>query len=135
MQYPLPQFLQIKPKVAGPFNFRQLAYIVGGALISLIFYFTMSMMKFIMFAIPIMIIALVLAFAKIKGFPVPTILMRSFGFLFKSKTYIWTKKEQPAYALPKAPVKKKEEAEVTAPKVAGESKLKQTSNVIEIHRK
>ncbi len=136
MQYPLPQFLQIKPKIAGPFNFRQLAYIVGGALICLIFYFTTTLFKFILISIPIMIASLVFAFAKIKGFPLPTILMRSFGFLFKSKTYLWQKKERPAYALPKKPEKKEEkEQEIAMPKIAGESRLKQVSNLIEIHSK
>ena len=137
MQYPLPQFLTIKPKIAGPFNFRQLAYIVGGALISVIFYFTTSMIKFVLISIPIMITALVFAFAKIKGFPLPTILMRSFGFLFKSKTYLWHKKEQPMYALPKKPKKKEEQLPDIAPtpKIAGESRLKQVSNLIEIHSK
>jgi len=136
MQYPLPQFLEIKPKIAGPFNFRQLAYIVAGALVSVFFYFTTSLMKFIVISIPIMIVSLVFAFAKIKGFPVPTILMRSFGFIFKSKTYLWHKKEAPAYSLPKKPEKKKEEvAETHTPKVAGESRLKQVSNLIEIHSK
>ena len=137
MQYPLPQFLTIKPKVAGPFNFRQLAYIVGGALVSIIFYFTTSMMNFVLMSIPIMIIAFVLAFVKIKGFPVPTILTRSFGFLFKSKTYLWHKTEQPAYVLPKKLKKKeKQEADITpTPKIAGESRLKRVSNLIEIHSK
>jgi len=137
MQYPLPQFLTIKPKIAGPFNFRQLAYIVGGALISVIFYFTTSMMKFVLISIPIMITALVFAFAKVKGFPLPTILIRSFSFLFKSKIYLWHKKEQPMYSLPKKPKKKEEQKPDIAPtpKIAGESRLKRVSNLIEIHSK
>jgi hypothetical protein len=137
MQYPLPQFLQIKPKIAGPFNFRQLAYIVGGALISVIFYFTTTLWRFIIISIPIMITAFVFAFAKIKGFPITTILVRSFGFLFKSKTYIWHKIEMPAYSLPKKP-KKNEETELkltTTPKIAEKSRLKQVAKLIEIHPK
>ena len=136
MQYPLPQFLEIKPKIAGPFNLRQLAYLIAGSLTCLIFYFTTSMMKFVIVSIPIMIIAFVLAFAKIKGFPVPTILVRSFGFLFKSKTYLWHKKEEPIYALP-VKLKKKEKISniVPTPQIAGESRLKKVSNLIEIHSK
>jgi len=77
MEYPLPQFLQIKPKVAGPLNFRQLAYIVAGALVATIFYFTLhSVIQFLLVGIPIMIVALVFAFGKIKGFPLPTILKK-----------------------------------------------------------
>lgn len=136
MQYPLPQFLEIKPKIAGPFNFRQLAYIVGGSLVCVIFYFTMPLMRFLLVSVPIMIVALVFAFAKIKGFPVPTILMRSFTFLFKSKTYIWHKEEKPAFSLPQAAKKKKEiEKPVITPKIAEKSRLKQVAKLIEIHPK
>jgi len=136
MQYPLPQFLEIKPKIAGPFNLRQLAYLIGGSLVCLIFYFTTSMIKFVILSIPIMIIAFVFAFAKIKGFPVPTILVRSFGFVFKSKTYLWHKKEEPIYALPKKPKKEEEESNIIpTPQIAGKSRLNQVSNLIEMHSK
>lgn len=138
MQYPLPQFLSIKPKVAGPFDFRQLAYIVGGALISSIFYFTMSsIIYFLIIAIPIMAIALILAFGKIKGFPIPTIMRRSFFFVFASKKYIWKKIEAPAPFIPHAKEKKKEEIiDLTANlKIAEKSRLKDISKLIEIHPK
>ncbi len=136
MQYPLPQFLEIKPKIAGPFNLRQLAYLIGGSLVCLIFYFTTSMIKFVILSIPIMIIAFVFAFAKIKGFPVPTILVRSFGFVFKSKTYLWHKKEEPIYALPKKPKKEEEKSNIIlTPQIAGKSRLNQVSNLIEMHSK
>jgi|AntAceMinimDraft_18_1070375.scaffolds.fasta_scaffold03128_7 hypothetical protein len=137
MEYPLPQFLSIKPKVAGPFNFRQLAYIVGGALISVIFYFTMPVVTFLIIATPIMGLSLVLAFGKIKGFPIPTIMMRSFFFVFASKKYIWTKVETPAISMPKA---KKQEIEkvkdlTTTLKVTEKSRLKDIGKLIEIHPK
>ncbi len=136
MQYPLPQFLTIKPKIAGPFNFRQLAYIVGGSLICVIFYFTMPVVRFLLISIPIMTVALVFAFAKIKGFPVPTILVRSFAFLFKSKTYIWRKEEKPAFSLPQS-AKKPEQIEKPdiTPSIGGKSRLKRVANLIEIHPK
>lgn len=138
MQYPLPQFLSIKPKVAGPFDFRQLAYIVGGALVSTIFYFTMpSVIYFLLIAIPIMGVSLILAFGKIKGFPIPTIAMRSFFFVFAGKKYIWKKTERPAPIIHRAQEKKKEE--VIDPtvnlKIAEKSRLKDISKLIEIHPK
>jgi len=138
MEYPLPQFLSIKPKVAGPFDFRQLAYIVGGALISTIFYFTMpSVIYFLIIAIPIMAISLILAFGKIKGFPIPTIMMRSFFFVFAGKKYIWKKTEVPTPIMPRAKEKKKEEIiDLTANlKIAEKSRLKDIGKLIEIHPK
>ena len=137
MEYPLPQFLQIKPKVAGPFNFRQLAYIVGGALIALIFYFTAPLMTFILIGIPIMAVALILAFGKIKGFPIPTIMLRSFFFVFAGKKYIWKKIEGPAPIIPQAKKKKKEQEPelATTLKITEKSRLKDINKLIEIHPK
>ena len=138
MEYPLPQFLSIKPKVAGPFDFRQLAYLVGGALICVIFYFSMqSIMTVVLISIPIMGAAFTLAFGKIKGFPIPTIIMRSFFFAFAGKKYIWKKTEAPAPVMARAKEKKKEEIiDLTANlKIAEKSRLKNISKLIEIHPK
>jgi hypothetical protein len=137
MEYPLPQFLSIKPKVAGPFDFRQLAYIVAGALISVIFYFTISSVIYVLLiSAPIMMISLILAFGKIKGFPIPTIIMRSFFFIFTSKKYIWKKIENPALVMPSTKDKKKEEIiDSTNLKIVGKSRLKNISKLIEIHPK
>ena len=137
MEYPLPQFLQIKPKVAGPLNLRQLIYIVSGAIVSVIFYFNMPLMRFVLLAIPIMGVSLAFAFGKIKGFPIPTILKRSFLFTFAGKKYIWHKIDAPAIVLPKAKpatIAKKEPIEATL-RITEKSKLKKIANLIEIHPK
>ena len=137
MEYPLPQFLQIKPKVAGPLDLRQLIYIVSGAIVSVIFYFTMPLMRFVLFAIPIMGVSLAFAFGKIKGFPIPTILKRSFLFTFAGKRYIWHKIEAPVPVLPRATKKIVPERKLpdSTLKVAEKSKLKKIANLIEIHPK
>jgi hypothetical protein len=137
MEYPLPQFLEIKPKVAGPFNLRQIIYIVAGATISIFFYLTFPLMFFVVITIPIMIIAFILAFAKIKGFPVPTILVRSFRFLFKNKQYVWHKTEQatPTLAQPRQPDKKEEVDPLSTLKITEKSRLKEVAKLIEIHSK
>ena len=137
MEYPLPQFLHIKPKVAGPLDFRQLIYIVSGAIVSVIFYFTMPLMRFLLFAIPIMGVSLAFAFGKIKGFPIPTILKRSFLFTFAGKKYIWHKVESPSPILPMATKKSAPKKEIpdSTLKITEKSKLKKIANLIEIHPK
>ncbi|MBU3964187.1 PrgI family protein [Patescibacteria group bacterium] len=138
MEYPLPQFLSIKPKVAGPFNLAQLLWIVGGALVSIIFYFTAPLMTFVLIGIPIMIVAFILAFGKRKGFPIPTIIVRSFSFIFASKRYLWKKIDTPAIMLPKAtkakPVEPKDDKAISL-KISGQSRLKEIGRLIEIHSK
>ncbi len=133
MEYPLPQFLKIKPKIAGPLNFRQFMYLFGALLFLMIFYFTKPLFTFILIAIPTLIIAVVFAFVKVKGYPIPTLMLRALSFLAKTKVYVWKKDTSPVYVLPKRP-EKKEEGGVT-PKLAEKSRLKELSKLVEIHRR
>ena len=133
MEYPLPQFLEIKPKIAGPLNFRQFMYLFGALLFLMIFYFTKPLFTFILIAIPTLTIAIVFAFVKVKGYPIPTLLLRALSFLAKTKVYVWKKDTSPVYVLPKSP-KKKEEKGIT-PKLAEKSRLKELSKLVEIHRR
>ncbi len=138
MEYPLPQFLSIKPKVAGPFNLAQLLWIVGGALVAIIFYFVAPLMTFILIGIPIMIVAFIMAFGKRKGFPIPIIIVRSFGFIFAGKKYLWQKVDTPTIVLPKAakakPIDFNSDKSISL-KISGQSRLKEIGRLIEIHPK
>jgi len=138
MEYPLPQFLSIKPKVAGPLNLMQLLYVVGGAIVAVIFYFTASLTTFVIAGIPIIVVALILAFGKRKGFPIPTIIGRSFVFIFASKKYLWKKVDTPTIVLPKAVKAKPKELQddkTISLKISGPSRLKEIGQLIEIHPK
>lgn len=87
-------------------------------------------------AVPIMGVALVLAFGKMKGFPIPTIIMRSFFFLFVPKKHIWQKKETVAITIPKTKKKKEEVIKPSIiPKITEKSRLKEITKLIEIHPK
>ncbi|MDD5621084.1 MAG: hypothetical protein PHS27_00580 [Candidatus Pacebacteria bacterium] len=133
MEQPLPQFLDLQPKVAGPFTFKQLIFVAGIGVIILILFTMMPMGTFLLVAIPLAGLALFLAFGKIRGFPAPTVLARSFGFLFAGKVYVWKKKGAQA-ELPV--VKKAEKVEVLRPqasmKLDKNSKLEDLKKIIEI---
>ena len=132
MEYPLPQFLEIKPKIAGPLNLRQFLYLFLTGLFCLIFYFTKPMGTFVTISIPAFIIAIIFAFVKIKGYPVPTLLFRALSFVAKGKIYIWKKGTVPHYTLPKT--KKEEKPKAIVPKIAERSRLRELSKLIEVHR-
>lgn len=138
MEYPLPQFLSIKPKVAGPLNLKQLIYIViGGGGAIMLYFTTQSLLSFFLIGVPFIILCVILAFGKIKGFDIPVIIARSFGFLFAGKQYIWKKVDTPAVVIPQAKPKKEdpsEEQHITL-RVSGESRLKDINRLIEIHPK
>jgi len=132
MQYSLPQFINVKPKIAGPLTLRQLLYIGTTGIILSILFFTLPLGRFVLIAIFMTGIAVFLAFGKIRGFPAPTVIFRSIKFAFSSKIYIWQKKERPRLVLPK--VKKiKEKERAASPTIAGKSRLKRLANLIEIH--
>jgi len=138
MEYPLPQFLSIKPKVAGPLNLKQLIYIVagvGGAI--MIYFISQSLLKFFLLGFPLIIICLIFAFGKIKGFDIPVIIARSFGFIFAGKKYVWNKIDAPAPIIPKAKPEKKEpeKDDSIQLKVSEKSRLKDINRLIEIHPK
>ncbi|MCD6270955.1 PrgI family protein [bacterium] len=137
MEYSLPQFLEIKPKIAGPFTFHQLVWIGGPFLIILIMIASgVKLSKIILIGIPLMIFAVYFAFGKIKGFPVPTILARAFSYLFRVKIFVWRQQTTPPPTLPKRVAKKEEKPptpEATL-KLAEGSRLKRLVNIIEIHR-
>ncbi|MCD6429092.1 PrgI family protein [bacterium] len=134
MEYPLPQFLEIKPKIAGPLNFRQFMYLFGAGLFLVYFYFTKPLGTFVMIAIPVFAIAIIFAFVKIKGYPIPTLLFRALSFLIKTKVYIWQKGTAPVYTLPKRK-KKEKKTDIITPKLAEKSRLKELSKLVEIHRR
>lgn len=134
MEQPLPQFLDLQPKVAGPFTFKQLIFIAGIGVIILILFTMIPMGTFLLVAIPLAGLAIFLAFGKIRGFPAPTVLARSFGFLFAGKVYVWHKKG----AQTDLPITKKAEGvekfkPKTSMKVGGGSKLEDLKKIIEIN--
>ena len=133
MEYSLPQFINIKPKIAGPLTLRQLLYIGTTGIILAILFFTMPLGRFAMVAIFLGGLSVFLAFGKIKGFPAPTVIVRSLKFAFTSKIYIWQKKEVPPMVLPRQKKIEKKQEIPTSPKIAGKSRLKKLANLIEIH--
>lgn len=135
MEHPLPQFLDIKPKIAGPLTLHQLIYVGGIGIIILILFSVLPFGKFIMAAIPLAIISFFLAFGKIRGFPAPTVLARSFSFIFTGKIYLWQQKTGESPKLAKAKKKEggKQKRPETSLKIAEGSRLKKLGNIIEIH--
>jgi len=136
MEYPLPQFLEIKPKIVGPFTFRQFLYFLAGGLILLYFYFTKPWQTFLLMTVIVMTISAILAFVKVQGYPIPTLIVRAFGFLFKSKIYIWKKGSVPTYSFPQAPSKEPgSRVQMPTIKKTRKSRLQELSKMVEIHQK
>ena len=91
MRFQLPQFIETETKIVGPFTLQQFLWIAGGTAFVFLIFMLVKNVLFFVFAIPIAIIFLALAFVKIEG--VPLIVYASYGisYLTNPKKYIFKK--------------------------------------------
>ena len=94
MRFQLPQFIETETKIVGPFTLQQFLWVAGGVAFIFLLYTLTQGILFFVFAIPIAVIFLALAFWKIEG--VPLIVYASYGisYLTNPKKYIFKKDEQ-----------------------------------------
>lgn len=92
-QYAVPQFIEEESKIVSFLTTRQFVYlVVAGAIIFLLY----SVLPFSLFIIAALVVGggtIGLAFYKIDGMPVLSIILNSIGFMGSSKNYTWKKKE------------------------------------------
>lgn len=135
MRFTVPQFIEHESPIVGPLTFRQFIYVGTAGGIVFVLYFSLGKTNFFLFLILSIILmagGTVLAFIKIGGRGLPTILANFFRFSLSPKMYIWKKKEQRVEVFKRVEVKKEERAEEELPlKIAGESRLKKLGVQIE----
>jgi len=94
MNFQVPQFIETEDKIVGPFTLRQFLYIAVGGSVCFALFFFMQLWLWIIVAFFIMTIFSSLAFIKVSGRPLPTIVMAAIGFYWKPKFYLWKRKEE-----------------------------------------
>jgi hypothetical protein len=92
MNYTVPQFIERETKIAGPFNLKQLIFLVSVFLADLFMYNFLPFGLFIVLGGLITLAALALIFVKINGIPLTTVIKNFFLFLNKPKLYLWQRK-------------------------------------------
>lgn len=141
MRFTVPQFIEHEAKIVGPLTFKQFVYIGFAGAICFILYFSLGKTNFFLFLLLAMVLmstAIGLAFLKIGGRSLPTILGSFLKFSFSSKMYLWKKKEAPIIIFKKVKKPKKEEKkeeEELPLKIAEKSLLKKLSTKIETQTK
>ncbi len=78
----------------GPFTLQQFLWIAGGAAFVFLFYNLVKGLLFFVFAIPIAIIFLALAFLKIDGVPLIVYASYSISYFTNPKKYIFKKEDE-----------------------------------------
>ncbi len=105
MRFQVPQFIEIEDKIFGPLTFKQFVYVVGGGgIVVLLFFYLPNFLAFLL-ALPVAGISAALAFYKINNRPFIVTAEAAFKHFFKSKIYVWKKKESLGYFSESAVVK------------------------------
>ena len=94
MRFQLPQFIETETKIVGPFTLQQFLWIAGGAAFLFLLFTLVKGVLFFIFAIPIAVIFLALAFLKIDGVPLIVYASYSISYFTNPKKYVFKKDEQ-----------------------------------------
>ena len=129
-QYPIPQFIESEGKIVSFLTFRQFFILVGAGAICLVLYYAVPFYLFIFFSIFIGLLAGGIAFLKIDGIPIVTIVLNYLSYTTRSKNYVWKKKESPY------PFKFKEKEAIKAgEEMSKDNTLKDTRQIVEFRKK
>jgi len=130
----------MEPKIVGPLTFKQFIFVGMAGAVCFLLYFSIGKTNFFLFlliSIVLVLGSLALAFLKIGGRSLPTILGNSLKFLISPKLYIWQKREFKIEVFKKEEkIKKVEEKADELPlKIAKDSRLKKLRTEVEIRTK
>ena len=116
MRYQVPQFIEVEDKIFGPLTFKQFIYLVGGAGLSIAFFFTLPKFLAYPFIAVVMLLSLALAFYKVNNKPFVIVMLSAFAYFFGAKLYVWKK---PTPKKIKARVEESSRASISLPKIPG----------------
>lgn len=92
MRFEVPQFIDIKDKIFGPFTLNQFIFLAGGfGLGYAITRLVPSFLKYPLALIPA-VFGLALAFYKVNGRPFALMVQAFFMYLFSKKLFIWNQR-------------------------------------------
>jgi len=104
MRFEVPQFIEIEDKIFGPLTWRQFLYLGGGVGMSVVMFFTLPLIFFVLFGIPLAVLAGALSFYPINNRPFSYFLEAIFNYTTGQRLYLWKQKSKTVYksAVPKS---------------------------------
>ncbi|MDP3900984.1 MAG: hypothetical protein Q8Q38_01405 [bacterium] len=125
MQFELPQFIERESKIVGPLTFIQFVYVGVGVAASLFFYFTLPFFLALVLGILCIGSGSALAFVRVSGRSLPTVVLNLFSFSVGAKTYIWRREMRTLRVVrPTTFVQEKKAPVVTRVKSDGKGRIK-----------
>ncbi|MDI6733949.1 MAG: PrgI family protein [Patescibacteria group bacterium] len=89
MNFQVPQFIDEQAKIIGFLTLKQFGFIAVAFIIALISFYYFTLPLALIITIIVGALALVLAFLKINGQPLPKIIMAGISYLWSPRIYTW----------------------------------------------
>lgn len=93
MRYQIPQFIEVEDKIFGPLTLKQFIYLAGAGGVVFVLWRVFPIFIAIIIAIPVIVLALALAFYKINKRPFVFVLESAFRYLLSNRLYVWKSKD------------------------------------------
>ncbi|MBI4034249.1 MAG: PrgI family protein [Candidatus Brennerbacteria bacterium] len=87
--FQVPQFIEQKPKIIGPFTLEQFLYIAAAGVLSFFAFYIFNFFFWFLLTILLAGAAIALAFVKVNGQRMPTVIKSAFSYLWRPRTYTW----------------------------------------------
>ena len=133
MRYKIPRYIDYEAKIFGPANFKQFLFLLAGMIT--IGFLWLVIESFFLFAMLAMLVGGItggLAFGKINGQPIVTMIGKFIMFKISGKkAYFWEKKDLMPKTIQKKEVKKKKEEGFKISTKQKKSRLDKISKKIE----
>lgn len=87
--FQVPQFIEQRAKIIGPFTIEQFLYIAAAGILSFLAFYLFNFFLWLVVTVFFGGIALAFAFVKINGENLPQILRSAFNYYLRPRTYTW----------------------------------------------
>ena len=101
MEYQVPQFIEVEDKIFGPLTLKQFIYLAGGAGIAAGLVLYLPLVFGVVLALPIIGLAIGLAFYKVNGKPLIDLIEAGASYYFSHRLYLWKKQPKAPEEAPK----------------------------------
>jgi PrgI family protein len=97
MRFEVPQFIEVEDKIFGPLSWRQFLYLGGGTGAAVAMFLMLPFIIFVVFGVPIALLAGALAFYPVNNRPFSFFLEAIINYITKERLYLWRKREESTY--------------------------------------
>jgi len=131
-QYQVPQFIELEDRIIGPLTLKQFLYLAFAGAILFVLWFIFKFFLWIIFAIPIVALALAFAFLKINDRPFVYFFLSFINYHLKPKLYLFSTTREGRGEIT-APAPQPPSAEAPEGKRVTRSRLKELALNLNIH--